>query len=103
MSTEKNTIIQSCIDVDLMDIKNIANMIEEYTVEYDNNEDPNALYYYRDYMRRLFGESLNNVNPYGQKGLNLNINIKREDRDLYHDLMELQNMLLRSTSRFRRA
>ena len=106
MSTEKNNIIQSCIDVDLMDIKNISNIIEDYTVEY-HDEQPNAFYFYRDFMRIGYTEAMNNIPSDGLKGLYLNKSYLRvvgdkDTCDLLKDLRYIEQILIQNNSRFRR-
>ncbi len=104
MSTEKNTIIQSCIDVDLMDIKNISKIIEDYTVDYD--DEPNAFYFYRDFMRNGYTEAMGNIPTDGLKGLYLNNSYYRvfgdkDICDLLRDMRYIEQMLI-NNSRFRR-
>ena len=102
MSTQLLSLIESSIDVPLMDTKNISKLIDEYTVEYSTYEDPNVFFFFRDYMRDLYANSLNNIPEDGIKSLSINCSVVFNDTaNIYHGINEFKQILTTTTSNFR--
>ncbi len=97
------SLIESSIDVPLMDTKNISKLIDDYTVEY-LDENPTAVYFYRDCMRKLYAECLNHIPENGLKGAWCDIKVKRYDDEVapfYSEMRMFTDMLIRTTSNIR--
>ena len=89
------SLIEAAIDVPLMDIKNIAKLIEEYSLE----EDLSVMVYFRDYMRELYSHCLNNFPEDGLKGALMDYRLISDDGDIfYHDINIYKDILIKTTS-----
>ena len=100
MSTQLS-LIESAIDVPLMDIKNISKLINEYTIEYCLDENPTAVYFYRDCMRKLYADCKNYIPENGLKSTWIDIKVKRFDDEVapfYTEMKMFTDMLIETTS-----
>ncbi len=96
------SLIESSIDVPLMDTKNISKLIDDYTVEYSTYEDPNVFFFFRDYMRELYAKSLNNIPEDGIKSPSIDSSVVFNDMgNIYHGIVDFKQMLTTTTSNFR--